>query len=396
MTYKKKYLHYKNKVLNFKSDNGDKYGIFMLCMLKDHYVLGACIGAYNHRHYLKSINKQVELVIMCDSYIYDKYKNTLKFYFDRVIKIKLKTYKLNEEYLSMCGYNFNKKYNWLQYSLSKWICIKYEEYKKILFLDVDILVNNSKFYKLFDYNTPAFHNVRYKKKCVNNNSYNYDLGNDFKYYIKHNFNKYGSIDGGICLIKPDKNTYTEYYKFIDKTFKKGLYSKKDSGPDETSLFYFYSKNNKQLYDICKDYAVIPWEFFKFNKVAKAYNFLSFVKPWIKPKFLSWKEESVWIDLFNSMPHKGEIKLIYRDLILSNYNNYILLDNYKQKKYYNSKIVKTYPYFIKQIEKSDNKFEEIMKIDKLIKFKNYGFLNRKMNSFDNIHKIKNQHIHLEKE
>ena len=66
-------------------------------MLKDHYVIGACINAFINRALLKTNNiNNIKLVIMCDDHIYDKYKNTLKKYFDEVVKIELTYNKMVE------------------------------------------------------------------------------------------------------------------------------------------------------------------------------------------------------------------------------------------------------------------------------------------------------------
>lgn len=56
-------------------------------MLKDHYVIGACINAYTNKAMLHALNiNNIDLVIMCDDYIYDKYVDILSIYFDKVKK----------------------------------------------------------------------------------------------------------------------------------------------------------------------------------------------------------------------------------------------------------------------------------------------------------------------
>ena len=121
----------------------------MLSMLKDHYVLGACIAAFTHKQFINKLNLNVKLVIMCDDYIYNKYNNLLKNYFDRVIKIKLVYHHLKSDYQKI--YHINNKYTWINLSLSKWECLQFEEYNKILFLDIDILPIKKKFYNLFNF-----------------------------------------------------------------------------------------------------------------------------------------------------------------------------------------------------------------------------------------------------
>ena len=61
-------------------------------MLKDHYVVAACISAFAHKSIINHYNLDIELIIMCDEYIYKKYKSILKYYFDKVKKIDLIKY----------------------------------------------------------------------------------------------------------------------------------------------------------------------------------------------------------------------------------------------------------------------------------------------------------------
>ena len=90
MDYRYKYEKYKNRYLFLKSGKNNSItetenknnAIFMLCFLKDHYVLGACIGAFTHREFIKKLNLNIELIILCDDYIYTKFYNLLKLYFD--------------------------------------------------------------------------------------------------------------------------------------------------------------------------------------------------------------------------------------------------------------------------------------------------------------------------
>src|SRR5271155_3751950 len=92
---KKDYLNLK---LAFKSGGSNdsiknetkKYAVVMLCMLRSHYVLGACISAFAHKFILKRKNiTDVDLVIMCDDVIYENHGDLLRKYFDIVEKINI-------------------------------------------------------------------------------------------------------------------------------------------------------------------------------------------------------------------------------------------------------------------------------------------------------------------
>ena len=371
MDYKSKYMKYKNKYINLKRTLGGniKNAIFMLCMLKDHYVLGACIAAFTHKQYINKLNLNIELVIMCDSYIFDKYNKTLSKYFDSVLKIELRSFDLSNKY------NFVKnKYTWINFSLSKWECLKYDMYNKILFIDIDMLPNNEDFYKLFEFNTPAFLNIHEKKKCVNSDPFKYSINYSYSEYINNYVEKIGSIDGGICLLKPNKETYNNYIEFTNNLYKNGLYSYYRSGPDETSLFYFYLKKNVNMYNICNDYCVIPWDNPELVKGAKAYNFLSWVKPWRKPLFLSWEEETIWRDIYNIMPHYEKIEKVFNDSITDYINEFNKMSFNRKKKSNNLEFEKKYNKEFKKVVSSPNQ-AEIRILEDKIYFKNYGILDK---------------------
>lgn len=210
---------------------------------------------------------------------------------------------------------WKKRYWWLSFSINKWQCIKYVEYNKILFLDIDILPVYKKFYEIFNLHTPAFKiygtNVNYTHRdCKNNHKFSNILNNvtTFSDYVKKSKKSFYSIDGGILLLKPDIKNYNGYIKFIsflDK--KKKLPNFKGSGVDETTIFFYYMKYaTKKIYSICSDYATIPntkkytFSHEQSNKITKAYNFRSHVKPWSKTKIIGWPEEHIWIDIYYKM------------------------------------------------------------------------------------------------
>jgi len=100
-------------------------------MLKEQYVIGACINAFANRYPIHKRNIPADLIIMCDKMIYDNWGDVLKKFYDKVIKIKLKHFDMTESY----KYAKNK-YDWLSYSINKWQIMNYDEYDKILFCDV--------------------------------------------------------------------------------------------------------------------------------------------------------------------------------------------------------------------------------------------------------------------
>jgi len=386
MDYYHKYIKYKAKYLSLKirgehnipkneislsQMNDRKHAIFMFCILKDHYVLGACITAFVHKSMMKKQGiKNIDLVMMCDDYIYKKYKDTLEQYFDRVINIKLRYFEPANKYL----YPKSKYSSWIGYSVNKWECLKYTEYDKILFLDIDIMVSSPKFYNVFTFDTPALYIVPHPgHACENSKQFkSYQGEMTYDSYIK-NYEKYGTLNGGILLLEPNLNTYDEYVKMTNNLYKDGIYSTITSGPDETSLFYYFMSKKIPVYDICVDYVVVPWDDKQYVSVAKSYNFLSFVKPWTKPKFLSWEEEMIWRDVYDSMPHKGKVKDLFKDTIEESITQYKSYQDDKKRKYYNDYYIKKYRNEVSEIIESERKFEKIMELDRKITITRYGIL-----------------------
>jgi hypothetical protein len=378
-----------------------KYAITMLCMIKDHYVVGACINAFVNKSIMFYNNIQnIDLIIMCDDYIFNKYENLLLKYFDKVVKINLLKYesKSNQQITK----SWNKKYNWISYSINKWQCLNFIEYDKILFLDIDILPMVSKFYNIFNINTPGLHIISdfiKMNKCINNDKV-YDILNDvdsYNEYITRSNNKikHYSLDGGFVLLTPSIEEYKNYLKFIENINDNGIYASKISGIDETSLFYYLTKYTKKIiYKICNKYAIIPWSesnrIFDKNTKAYAYNFLSYIKPWKKTKFLAWKEEQIWRDIYKKMTKTNDLKKLYKRTLKDGINEYIKYDNNQQKHYYNTEYSKNTNLF--NIYKNMN-YKNILELESKFnlkkKNKNYGLLSNTKKLFYMIKKYINK-------
>jgi hypothetical protein len=294
-----------------------KNAIFMMCIINQNYVLAACIAAYCHRKLLETakIKDQTDIAIMCDHDIYDRYHDTLNhpLFFDVVQKIDLRTFEISEHY----QYSKEKYSSWIGSSLNKWQIFKYEEYSKILFVDISLLPVDAKLYDIFELPTPSVY-VHKRKNELNNSKdlkckdgliINHPKKSTLTYdeYLK-NEDTYGLIQGALTLIKPSKKFYDEYVELTNDIYKNGIYSIYKAGPDETSLCYLFLYKDINMYSICHDNALIPWDEPILINIAKSYVFSSMYKPWTKPKVLSWPEEILWRDIYDII-----IKKLYRRL-----------------------------------------------------------------------------------
>lgn len=391
-----KNIHDNSINTNDRKNVQKEYAIVMLCMLKNHYVFGACIAAFTHKIIMTQNNiKNIDLAIMCDGLIYTKYKSLLSCYFDRVEKITLDKFGLSKKYY------FTKrwisKYEWINYSTNKWQCLKLVDYKKILFIDIDILPVSNKFYEIFSQNTPSFSN----HYVVNNKLILDDKTKDSKFFEKvydplkeissyetyAKMKKIQTLNGGLVLLEPNIQVYDKYKDFIDKTFFGGVFSTMVSGPDELSLFYFYTKihNEKIFYKIPKIYQVTPWDDPKeYIKSALSYNFVSFVKPWLKPKFLLWPEERLWRDIYDIIPFKKELSDLLKESLLIGFDMYL-----KDSSGFMNKYVKSHPELIDFISNDGNndneRFKRIIAKEKSFEFRlerpkeTYGLIELKSKS-----------------
>lgn len=327
-------IQYNSMELNNNSEtSSDQNAIIFLCMLNEHYVIASCVSAWVHRYLIEKSKRNIKLIIMCDTTIYAKWRNTLIKYFDEVVKIDLLEYKLAKQY------EYAKhKYNWLQYSINKWQCLKFEQYDKVLFCDVDILPVDTKFYEIFDMSAPAFNCNMPIPTYTKQSTMRFKMthGNmTFQLYIGDGYKYVGSIDGGLCLLKPSKKLYDEYVKFTRNVFSAGMYATYKSGPDETSLYYFYLCVLKSEISVI-DYAtcIVPWDVDIYTcKNALSYNFLSFVKPWLKYREFQWIEETLWSDLIIKMGMPDELRNLVQFQQSIQHKKYLQMAPREQRKYY---------------------------------------------------------------
>ena len=322
-----------------------KNAIFTLVFGNENYITGVILSAYIHKKFIKSINLDIDLVIMVDDKIYE-YKNELLKYFDIVKKIDLLELKLSEKFI----YYFKKYSKFMKYLINKWQILQFEEYNKILFLDSDFLPIKKDFYKIFNLNTPAlFPNISNTYICNNNiipTNYlmkKHDIEKIKKYKAEQYYNvslKLNfSIDATIGLFTPKKKLYNEYLDFINKASINGYISSECSAVDETSLLLFFAfYKNIQVYCIDKEYCLSPWyhKDYNLNKVS-GINYISLIKPWLKFPFLQWPEEIIWHKIANHAMKKSKIiKNIYINGLLQNLKLLITYDiqtNIKKNKYF---------------------------------------------------------------
>lgn len=274
---------------------GNQYAIGMIIFNNPLYLVGACLSAWTHRKFISKLNLDIKLIVMVNEPIF-KYKDELEKYFDHIELINLREMKLNPEYKVIHKYS-----EWMKYSISKWEILKFDQYTKILFLDIDILPINLEFYNVFSFETPGIMvrglNLEPNSLATKNlftEEINFEP--DASEYWNASLKLSKSIDAGFILFGPDKKLFNEYLDFIKiSEGKSGYISKYDSGIDETTMLFFllfYKKMKVHL--IPYDYAPVPWDKFPYNKDnIKGINFISMIKPWVKLPMIQWADENIW-------------------------------------------------------------------------------------------------------
>ena len=275
------------------------FAIVNLIILSDKYIVGSLITNYLHRRFFKTHSIQnISLVCMTTSDIYNEYKQLLEVIYDKVYTINLIEYILDGKY----KYNKGKYSSWMSKSCTKWNILKLEEFEKVLFMDIDILVNSVDFYSVFSIQTPATHSTT---NCVNN--------------IKD------MVNGGLVLLSPSSKEFSRFIDFSNKLFKHGAYSPVyGHGIDEFSIYSFY-KNKWKLID--SNYTVVPWK--DIVEKSLSYNFLSAVKPWNKRREMCFPEELIWFDILDTLVSEEKYRLFINTInYLTNKNIQIEIDRIK--------------------------------------------------------------------
>jgi hypothetical protein len=327
--------------------NNKKNAIFMLIFSNPHYMVGAVIAAAVHKKILlDNLQNNIDIVCMVDDNIY-KYKDELLKYFDRVLLIDLIKMKLHNDLVI-----YNRYSKWMQYSISKWIILKYDEYDKILFCDIDLLPIDKQFYNIFNIESFGIfvtHKINndllekndlthaYANKCDNFNmiAHKSDFFESNDEIINYNHISPDiilkqSINATLLLVKPSKTLYNEYLEFIKICeYNNGYNSFHGKGVDETTMFLFllFYKEIECKYISC-EYGIIPREFNnKYKYEIKAINYATVIKPWLKMPMLCFTDEIIWHKLITKIiDKKSTIYTIYLKNLIEQFYKFVNVYN----------------------------------------------------------------------
>lgn len=299
-----------------------KNAIVWLVMKGNRYIPGVLTSAYSIKKKIK--NFPVDLICMVTDDV-TEYK-ILEEICDKVIKIDY--YKRDVPRLR--SDNQNKMYSsWMNVAPTKWKCLDFIEYKKILFVDADMIYRGSEkdLIELFKYKTPAGNFYRrnnqpfipggikhyfYKKKSDSKTANKQGTillsgGEKIPRKIILDTIKEGLsvINGSLILLNPNQNKKIKFSDF----YKSAFVPVSDSAIDENLLTLYYALNGFDWYQIPQNYMWIDWGLsgdftigLKKKKIIFQ-NYFGLQKPW-EFKTIEYPDLKIWFDIKDKLIKKN--------------------------------------------------------------------------------------------
>ncbi len=281
-----------------------------LVMKNPHYVYGAMVMA----HSLRLTQTKHKITCMLTSDLYHDYNKLLKCAFDEVYEI---------DYIEAKGHELTSKKQkeiyseWMSISPTKWRCLDLCKFKKICFLDADLIITKN-IDHLFKLKAPAAAFVNYWLERKNPSYVGIKYGEEINSaIIKKNLRK-GYVAIGHCLIlEPKCNLVDDFIDFIENKFINNTGSV--SMIDEKAIVSFMLHLNKTWTQLNHRYNTMPWYIKDSNTTningrkvfqqPKILHFFNKEKPWISERG-KWDDTEIWWqyydDLLTTMP-KSEIE-----------------------------------------------------------------------------------------
>lgn len=268
-----------------------KYAYVFLVMKNEKYIAGAVVAALS----LKNTGTKYDLVCMVTHDISENGRNKLLTIFDYIVEVDyitknslpLKTKKQTDMYKS-----------WIDHSYTKWNALKLIQYKKVIFLDADIILLSS-IDSLFELSCPAATfsspwSYPYVKPGIYNPYLNLKHGDAVpKKAINNGFNNSFVAIATTFLLEPNLQDFDNYNKMLDSREYIG-FTKCYSGHDETTIAYYLSNIAKKEFTfIDQSYNFIPWKtnWLSRKMTPKIYHYFN-IKPWLLTRS-DWPDLEPW-------------------------------------------------------------------------------------------------------
>jgi len=256
------------------------------------YVPGAIVLAESIK--IKNKLSNIDIVCLITSDISNNAKKDLEKVFNRVIRIDY----ITKETTPLYSEKQKKRYNTFANKLfTKWRCLTLVEYKKIIFLDADMVILGD-ITSLFELPTPAapfqWIDIKEDKYRHTNNTYiKYKHGEQIPIdYVRnqlYNIKASHVLNGELVLISPQVGDMERFLEFINTKQVYG-HSNCINTMDSQSIVDFYLNINKSFTQISRIYSNIPW----YIDSPTNYKVLHYygIKPWSTPKD-KWPDLHIW-------------------------------------------------------------------------------------------------------
>lgn len=268
MDYYKKYIKYKSKYLNLRSQIGGKpfccvdkdgkcidekfiipnlknkkYAIVTLLMISDSYLPAVLTLGYSIRKISPELSKQVDLVCMVTPDISEQARKDILTIYDEIIEINY--IEIKPENIRHKVIGIRKIYS---KSFTKINCLKLTQYKKIVFIDADSIIVKPEFFSLFNLKTPAgiyrgctklFTNdgiEKFNKLYCNEIRHGKKIDPKFIDESTCKDDAFIGVESAILVLKPNIKDYNGMIEMMNRLGNKRILN------GDTALFTYYYKN----------------------------------------------------------------------------------------------------------------------------------------------------------
>lgn len=299
-----------------------------LVMKGDEYVLGALALA----HSIKKIDKVRKVICMCTDDVSILARHVMGYIFDEVVVVD---YIIAQTIPKHRSAFWNKFYEpWMNFSFTKFQILGLTKYKKVLFVDADMIVISS-LEDVWKLNTPAgtFSEPDFneqKRKFLTEQVHGIEIKPDVAKKILETQTQ-NCIFGSMVMMEPNKKDLAGITKLLNSEPKPLMQINESSHEEMLFLKYFSLVKKVSWYNIHQRYNFIPWrvEWIGNHKDVHTMHYWK-EKPWrLKPdsEDIQWNEQQMWLVYVQSNAFPKQIQQYFRDKIDKNALEYAM-KNYK--------------------------------------------------------------------
>ena len=267
-----------------------------LLMKGDKYLPGIMASMYS----VAATNPKADLVAMLTPDISNDIRQILMKVATHIVVVPY--LKFNSNLKRMTKKQRSMYDSWMDVSYTKWNCLALTAWKKIMFLDADIIVLEN-IDHLFSLQAPAgpWSNpfakpVGYIKNWLHRGKYQKHGGKVFPRTVDNILHKSGiTLSASTVLLEPSIESYSRYLTMMANLTKDKPYGNDCfSGYDEQSIAEFYSSRNITWTNIHHRYNYIGWKdgFLSKKDYPRVIHYFSSDKPWMM-KYNEWPDVLTW-------------------------------------------------------------------------------------------------------